>query len=92
MAKIIIDESGVQSLLMMADSLEESAYRISGATCRLQKHFEENKELIGPHESSFNAIFEMVENEHAGNHETVSNISKTLRQAADAIQEIIECK
>ena len=88
--KYAVNEEGVAALQSLSDALPECAEKITQAAEALQTAFDENKEGLGPHDTSIESILEDIKAAEADAAEPVQDLSDKLADIADAYQDIID--
>lgn len=89
MAKVRMDEEGVQALKNLANALPEASQAVMDAANFLKDSFEEKKQVLGPHTGEIERIIETVNDAQASGHSSIIKLQRNLVSAAAALAAII---
>lgn len=89
MAKVMMNQEGVNALKTLATSLPEASQMITDASELLRSSFEEKKEVLGPHSDQIEEILDTIHKAQAEGQKSVVKLQRSLAQAAVRLAEIL---
>lgn len=92
MAKVKMNEEGVQALKQLATALPEHAKEISTAATTLESAFNDQKETLGPYSDDIEKIVETIKQGQETGHDSMIKVQKNLILAAAALSKLISGK
>ena len=90
MAKVRMDEQGVNSLRACAAALPEAVEMTKAASDTLRSAFDEKKGVLGPHTSQIEQILEQVKTAQSTGSKSTVQVQLNLILAAARLQAIID--
>lgn len=87
--KYAVNEEGVEAMNTMADAITEAIEEIQSLTSNVQSVADSNIDTLGPHKGSLDAALEEINESLRQASEPANSISETLKEVADAYEEII---
>lgn len=88
--KYAVSEDGVSALKTLADNITEAVIEVYRLTANIQTAIDEHSDTIGPHRTSLNEAIKDIYQSVKTSAEPANTLSETLKEAAEAYQEIID--